>query len=205
MNSVKTFLCLFLFFPCLLRAEEAVNTAVGIVKGKLPFCTNDTSLYAQLAEIGEMPAWIGIENSLLEAEQGGLAVSFFLDKKNGNWSVLTTDKTSKTCFVMTGKKWQSSPKTRTPENIVFSDSEKRVGYCAPFERLSKELSATGKFEMGFGFPDRNFMSSDALKATAYLFADRLGRWTAVAEITYKKHLPFACIESAGSQMKASQK
>lgn len=198
MNIVKKFFILFLFsFAASIYAEEAVNTPPDAVKGDLPECTHDLSLYEKLKDLGEAPFGGGVETSQLAMQQGGLGVGFLLNEKNGNWSFLTTDKTQKTCFVVTGKKWQRI-KTETPSKITLGGDEKRVGYCAPFARMSKELlEEGGKMESGFGERDADLSGTDMSKVTIHFFTSVSGSFTAVMKIVYKNSPELACVESTG--------
>jgi hypothetical protein len=198
MNLVKIFPALFLFsFSISLHAEEAVNTPPDAVKGALPFCTNDLSLYESLKNIGETASGGGVETSQLAMQQGGLGVGFLLDMKNGNWSFLTTDKTQKTCFVVTGKKWQRI-KTEIPSKIILGGEEKRVGYCASFARMSQELlEEGGKMESGFGEQDADLSGTDMTKVTIHFFTSGFGSFSSVAKIVYKNSPELACVEATG--------
>lgn len=215
MKIIKIFLLLLFFFPCLLRAEEAViNTPADAVKGALPMCTDDFSLYDKLggSGIGETLMWLGAENSPLATEQGGVVMGFFLNKKNGNWSVLFTGvKSKKTCFFLTGKNWKEiSPET--PWKITIGGSEKGTGYCTSIEQISKELLKTGNGKIGFGSVDSNFIEVDAginsskakpakrklVNITVHIFSDSFGMRTLVTDTTYTdatKTAKIACVDA----------
>lgn len=190
-------LLLLIFLPLQTEAEEILNSPADKTKGVLPMFTPDFTLYDQLIAIGEMPIWIGQENSKLSIEQGGLTIAFFLDKDTGNWSFLSTDPKHNTWFVSSGKKWQKLPMD-VPNDLTLGGEELAVDYCAPFKDIESKLRASGKTEMSSGFPDRNFLAKNVENATVYLFADSIGAWTTVTHTAYTNGSKVACIDATGS-------
>lgn len=143
-----------------------------------------------------MPFGGGVETSQLAIQQGGLGVGFVLNAKNGNWSFLTTNKTQKTCFVVTGKKWQRV-KIEIPSKITFGGSEKKVGYCTSFSGMSQELLISGQMVSGFGERDADLSGTEMTNVSVYFFSSGSGAFTAVMKIVYKNSPELACIESTG--------
>jgi hypothetical protein len=210
--------CLFLWF--LLWATYRVNFADTTMdkpeqiilvppamgnKGSLPVCMNDTSvrifpgaritsgtsLHIKLSEIGELPIGYGIEKSKISMQRKGLAVSFTLEPKAGNWSFLTTDRNSKTCLVATGIQWHkvSNDTLSRMEPLVSLKKEKKdakqVGYSAPFKKMEQDLLQEGKFLVGYGKQDINLSGTRISKVTTYFFTDTSGSFTAVSSVTQK--------------------
>lgn len=201
MNIVKIFLFSLLFFPAVLLAEEAVNTPIDAIKDALPKCTPDYALYQELVKIGENPMWVAEENSASSDKENVSVIAFFLDEKSGNWSfVRTIYPSEKTCFALTGKKWQKM-KTETPWTVVIGGDEKKVGYCAPFEQMSKELLGSGKMDVWFGFPDKGFVKNDITKATVYIFSAGMGAWTKILDTVDSKGAEIACIDAQNTERK----
>lgn len=194
MNVVRFFP--FLFLPLFSSDAEAGSTSVDAIKGMLPACTNNLSLYEKLKEIDEVPFGGGVENSQFAAQQGGLGLSFFLKKENGSWSFLVTDKNQKTCFVSTGKNWQR-PKMDVPWKIILGGKEKQVGYCAPLEKIKKTLLEEGKMEYGFGDQDISLSETNVFGVTVHFFKDAEGSFAAVTNVIYKSSVEFACIDAKG--------
>lgn len=203
MNIIKLFLCILLFFPSLLRADETVNTPLDEAKGALPACTPDYALYLELVKIGEKPLWVAEESLGLAGNQEPPIVAFSLNKKTGSWSfVRTTYLGDETCFVVTGKNWQKTD-IETPEQITIGGVEKKVGYCAPLEQISKELLEKGSVEVGFGFPDSEYLKNGVVKATVHLFSGS-GTWARVTEAFDKDGVKKACIDAQGGEQKQVQ-
>ena len=195
---------LLIFLPLQTEAEEILNSPVDEAKGTLPMFTRDFTLYDQLVAIGEMPIWIGEENSKLSTEQGGLTIAFFLNENTGNWSFLSTNTKNNTWFVSSGKKWQQLPRD-IPNDLTLGGEGLAVDYCAPFKDIDTKLRTSGKTQVSSGFPDRNFLAKNVESATVYLFADSIGSWTTVTNTVYANGSSVACVDATGSEKRPATK
>lgn len=191
MKTSKKSLKRFLFFLLVIFSFAGAFLAVGFginmkaePKRELPSCAESTSLYVNLAVIGEQPFGAGTEESKLALERKGLGVAFTLNPKTGSWSFLTTDRNKKTCFVAMGKKWHRIVETHG-QGLWKNGDIKKVGYSAPFKKMTEELLKEGKAEVGFGEQDLDLAGTSLSKVITHFFIDRFGLFTAVTSVVYQ--------------------